>query len=190
MTWKPEAEELKQRHAYAEALGGAESVTRHHAQNRLTVRERIAGLVDSGSFQEVGKLTGSGTYKDGKLVGVTPAPYVMGLGSDRRPPGRRSAARISRCAAARAGRATARKAARAASSRTCAASYRIPLVNLIDGAGGSVTSHQPARPCGVSRRARLRALGGAAGRRCRWSARCWARPPAVRPGARSFRTGR
>ena len=36
--------------------------------------------------------------------------------------------------------ATARKAARAASSRTSPQSYRIPLVNLIDGAGGSVTS--------------------------------------------------
>ena len=36
--------------------------------------------------------------------------------------------------------ATARRAARAASSRTSRASYRIPLVNLIDGAGGSVTS--------------------------------------------------
>src|SRR5258705_10433283 len=81
MTWKPETDELKQRHDYAEALGGAESVTRHHAQNRLTVRERIAGLVDAGSFQEVGKLTGSGTYQDGKLVNVTPAPYVMGLGT-------------------------------------------------------------------------------------------------------------
>ena len=48
MTWKPEADELKLRHAQAEALGGAESVARHHAQNRLTVRERIAGLVDAG----------------------------------------------------------------------------------------------------------------------------------------------
>src|SRR5258705_2960008 len=81
MTWKPETDELKQRHDYAEALGGAESAARHHAQNRLTVRERIAGLTDAGSFQEVGKLTGSGTYKDGKLAGVTPAPYVMGLGT-------------------------------------------------------------------------------------------------------------
>jgi acetyl-CoA carboxylase carboxyltransferase component len=47
MTWKPEADELKQRHAYAEALGGAEAVKRHHEQMRLTVRERIAGLVDA-----------------------------------------------------------------------------------------------------------------------------------------------
>ena len=39
MTWKPEAEELKQRHAYAEALGGAESVTRHHAHHYLGFAE-------------------------------------------------------------------------------------------------------------------------------------------------------
>ena len=82
----------------------------------------------------------------------------------RRAPGRRSAARTSPCAAAPAGAATARRAARAASSRTWRTSYRIPLVNLIDGSGGSVTSITPPRPCGVSRRAWLRALGGAAGR--------------------------
>ena len=58
----------------------------------------------------------------------------------RRPAGRGRRRGLHRSAAARAGAATARRAARAASSRISRASYRIPLVNLIDGAGGSVTS--------------------------------------------------
>lgn len=87
MSWQPELEELRKRHADAEALGGAESVKRHHEQGRLTVRERIGALLDPGSFQEVGKLTGTAAYDaDGKLAKVTPAPYVMGLGKiDGRP---------------------------------------------------------------------------------------------------------
>ena len=72
-------EELRLRRAEALQLGGAEAIAKHHGQGRLTVRERIDGLVDAGSFQEVGGLTGQGRYVDGRLVGVTPAPYVMGL---------------------------------------------------------------------------------------------------------------
>jgi len=61
MTWKPEADEIAARRAFAQALGGPEAVEKHHAQGRLTVRERIAGLCDASSFQEVGTLTGKGT---------------------------------------------------------------------------------------------------------------------------------
>ena len=83
MTWKPEADEIKRRCEYAEALGGADSIQRHHDQGRLTVRERVAALLDAGSFQEVGKLTGTASYDaDGTLKAVTPAPYVM---ASRRP---------------------------------------------------------------------------------------------------------
>src|SRR3546814_4401638 len=52
----------------------------------ISIRERINGLVDSGSFQEIGKLTGQGRYDGARLVSVTPAPYVMGLAQiDGRP---------------------------------------------------------------------------------------------------------
>jgi acetyl-CoA carboxylase carboxyltransferase component len=79
MAWDERIDELQRRRQWAEALGGEANVARHREQGRLTVRERIARLTDAGSFQEVGKLTGSGQYEDGKLVGVTPAPYVMGI---------------------------------------------------------------------------------------------------------------
>ena len=78
--WEREAEEIKRRYQWAEAMGGEEAVRLRHEKGFLTVRERIAGIADRGSFQEVGKLTGKGEYdKDGNLVKVTPAPYVMGI---------------------------------------------------------------------------------------------------------------
>ena len=51
-----------------------------------------------------------------------------------------SAARTSPSAAARAGRGDRKKGGQGGFVEDLAASYRIPLVNLIDGAGGSVTS--------------------------------------------------
>ena len=65
MSWLPEAEEIAQRRKWAEQLGGPEAIARQHAQGRLTVRERIDALVDAGSFQEVGKLSGHAVYTSG-----------------------------------------------------------------------------------------------------------------------------
>jgi acetyl-CoA carboxylase carboxyltransferase component len=49
-------EELERRRAQALAMGGPENVARHHASGRLTVRERIAKLVDPGTWFELGLL--------------------------------------------------------------------------------------------------------------------------------------
>src|SRR3546814_3315938 len=86
VAWQEAIDELEFRRSQAEALGGTDAVARHHDAGRLSIRERINGLVDSGSFQEIGKLTGQGRYDGARLVSVTPAPYVMGLAQiDGRP---------------------------------------------------------------------------------------------------------
>ena len=132
--------ELAQRRAEAERLGGEASVARHHEQGRLTVRERIEGLVDPGSFQEVGKLTGQAQYaEDGTLEGVIPAPYVMGLADI----GGRPVAIGGEDFTVRGGTSWSgdrKKGGQGGFVEDLAHQYRIPLVNLIDGAGGSVTS--------------------------------------------------
>lgn len=139
MSWQPEADDLAARRAFADALGGPEAIDKHHAQGRLTVRERIAGLCDAGSFQEVGKLTGKGTYVEGKLEKVVPAPYVMGLAKiDGRP-----VAIGGEDFTVRGGTSWGsdrRKGGQGGFVEDLAHEYRIPLVNLIDGAGGSVAS--------------------------------------------------
>ena len=132
--------ELAQRRAEAERLGGEAAVEKHHGQGRLTIRERIGGLVDAGSFQEVGKLTGQGRYAaDGTLEGVSPAPYVMGLAEI----GRRPVAIGGEDFTVRGGTSWSgdrKKGGQGGFVEDLAHQYRIPLVNLIDGAGGSVTS--------------------------------------------------
>jgi acetyl-CoA carboxylase carboxyltransferase component len=81
MTWQPELDEIRRRQALARAMGGAEKIARHHAQGRLTVRERIEALLDPGTFDEVGSLAGAATYDDeGRLASFLPANFVSGTG--------------------------------------------------------------------------------------------------------------
>lgn len=51
--------ELERRRAVALEMGGPERVATHHAKGRLTARERVALLVDDGSFVELGRLATS-----------------------------------------------------------------------------------------------------------------------------------
>ncbi|PPR22347.1 MAG: Propionyl-CoA carboxylase beta chain, partial [Alphaproteobacteria bacterium MarineAlpha10_Bin3] len=139
MGWEESVAEIRRRRAWAQAQGGADNVARQHAAGRLTVRERIAGLVDDGSFREVGGLSASVTYENGVAVAATPAPYVCGLANiDGRP-----VAVGGEDFTVRGGTSAGldkRKGGQGGFSEDLAYEYRIPLVNLIDGAGGSVAS--------------------------------------------------
>ena len=139
MSWKPEVDEIKQRYAWAEEMGGAETIGKRHEKGYLTVRERIAGVVDDGSFREVGKLAGKGRYEDGKLVGFTPAPYVMGMAKvDGRP-----VAIGGEDTTLRGGTnwgTTRRKGGQGGFIDDFAYYSRIPLIRLIDGYGGSAST--------------------------------------------------
>lgn len=140
MSWRAEIEDLLRRRKLAEACGGPESVARHHAAGKLTIRERIDGVLDPNSFREVGKLAGRGTYdKAGNLVKFEPAPYVMGLGRiDGRP-----VAIGGEDYTIRAGTgfgSDRRKGGQGGFVEDLAYEYRIPLVNLIDGTGGTVNT--------------------------------------------------
>ncbi len=80
MSWKPEVDEIERRRELARELGGPEAVARQHALGRGTVRERIAALVDRGSFVEHGGIAGvSALDEDGKLIAFTAANVVVGM---------------------------------------------------------------------------------------------------------------
>ena len=137
--WAAEVEELRFRRAEAAKHGGAAAVQKHHGQGRLTIRERIGALVDRESFQEVGSLTGQGSYEGAALKGVTPAPYVMGLAKiDGRPIAIGGEDFTVRGGTSWSG--DRKKGGQGGFVEDLAHHYRMPLVNLIDGAGGSVTS--------------------------------------------------
>lgn len=137
--WEKEAEEIAQRRRWADAMGGEEAVRARHEAGFLTVRERIGGIVDRGSFQEIGKLTGRGEYVDGRLVRVVPAPYVMGVAEiDGRP-----VAIGGEDTTVRGGTSWGqgrRKGGQGGFIDDLAYHYRIPLLRLIDGYGGGVAS--------------------------------------------------
>lgn len=136
----PLIEELHARRRMALEMGGPDSIARQHSNNRLTIRERIAQLTDADSLREIGTLTGSGEYDENhKLISSKPAPYVGGVAKiDGRP-----VAIGGEDFTVRGGTsfgALRRKGGQGGFVEDLAHHYRIPLVNLIDGAGGTVTS--------------------------------------------------
>ena len=133
MTWEPELEELARRTELAQQMGGAEKVERHHAQGKLTVRERIAQLLDAGTFHEVGALTGRASYDDdGKLIDVTPANFVMGRGRI----GDRPVVVGGDDFTVRGGAADASIFQKQVHAERMAHDLRMPMVRLVDGSGG------------------------------------------------------
>ncbi len=138
--WSTQIDELGRRRQFAKGMGGPDNIARQHDAGRLTVRERIDRITDQGSFREVGTLAGSGEYdQDLKLKNVTPATYVAGTARiDGRP-----VAIGGEDFTVRGGTsfgAQRRKGGQGGYIEDLAHHYKIPLVNLIDGAGGTVTS--------------------------------------------------
>ena len=81
MSWQDQIDEIHQRRALAKQQGGAEAVDKHHAKGRLTIRERIDGLLDDNSFDEVGEGAGVPEYdENGKLKDFQPANFILGFG--------------------------------------------------------------------------------------------------------------
>jgi acetyl-CoA carboxylase carboxyltransferase component len=132
-SWEPEVAELRRREALAREMGGPEKVRRQHDAGRLTVRERIDGLLDPGSFHEVGALAGRATYaEDGSLASFTPANFVLGRGRvDGRP-----VVVAGDDFTVRGGAADAAIVGKQVMAERMANELRLPLVRLVDGTGG------------------------------------------------------
>ena len=139
MTWLKEVEDIKHRHTLAEHCGGEDAVKRQHDNGKLTVRERIDKLMDPGSFREVGKLAGKAVYNGDQLVSFEPAPYVMGLGKINDRPVAVGGEDYTIRAVTGFG-SDRRKGGQGGFIEDLAYEYRIPLVNLIDGTGGTVNT--------------------------------------------------
>ena len=57
-TWEATLEDFGHRRQQARAMGGPEKLARRRAEGRLDARGRIDGLLDAGSFTEIGTLAG------------------------------------------------------------------------------------------------------------------------------------
>jgi len=77
--WTPEIDELNLRREMAERMGGEEKVTRQHSRGKMDARARLAAIVDPGSFREIGKIAGRGSYDaDGNLVDLAASNFIFG----------------------------------------------------------------------------------------------------------------
>ncbi|HOP47107.1 MAG TPA: carboxyl transferase domain-containing protein [Desulfobacteraceae bacterium] len=134
MNWKDEVEELFKRKEFAYGMGGEKNVKKQHDQGKMTARERIEAFLDSGSFLERGILSGEATYEKNELVGFTPCPILIGLGKV-------NGQRISLLAddftikGASVGDIYKGKLAYV---MKMARELKIPMVRLLDGAGGTI----------------------------------------------------
>lgn len=133
--WQDEINELHNRRDMAHALGGEERVAAHNSLGKLTVRERIDHLVEPGSFEEIGLLTGVAVYdEDGAVSTVRPANSVIGRG---RIDGRRVMI-AGDDFTVRGGSSEASIPDKWIFAETYATEHRTPLIRLVDAAGGSI----------------------------------------------------
>lgn len=133
MAWEEALEELARRRALAERMGGEERIRRQHEAGRLTVRERLARLLDPESFCETGALAGRAEYDaEGRLVAFTPANTVLGFGRI----GGREVVVSGDDFTLRGGSADASLREKAVMAERLALRFRLPLIRLIEGSGG------------------------------------------------------
>src|SRR3981081_3386163 len=133
MTWKPELDDLARREAFAREMGGVDKVKRQRDQGRLTVRERIDGLADTGSFHEIGAISGSAEYDEhGELQNLTPANCVFGRGKIDG----RTVVVVGDDFTVRGGSADASISAKPLMAEEMAHDFRLPIIRLIEGSGG------------------------------------------------------
>src|SRR5580700_960999 len=133
MTWQPELDEVRRRRELAGRMGGPGKVGRQHEAGRLTVRERLAVLLDDGSFDEIGTLAGTAVYDaDGDLADFTAANFVTGTG---RINGRKVVVGGDDFTI-RGGAADAAIIGKQIYAEQLAHELRLPLVRLVEGTGG------------------------------------------------------
>ncbi len=133
MAWEKQLEEKQQREAFAEKMGGEEKVARQHSRGKMDVRQRISHMADKGSFREVGKLAGKGTYgTDGILERVAPANFLFG----RANVDGRAVVLTGDDFTVRGGAADAAIARKVMQAEQMAHEWNLPIIRMIDGTGG------------------------------------------------------
>jgi acetyl-CoA carboxylase carboxyltransferase component len=133
MTWQPELDELRRRQELAGQMGGPAKIARQHDNGRLTVRERLAALLDEGSFAEIGALAGKAQYgPDGELDSFMAANFVAGTGRV----GGRKVVVGGDDFTIRGGAADAAIAGKQIYAEQLANELRLPIIRLVEGTGG------------------------------------------------------
>ncbi|MBL4681771.1 MAG: hypothetical protein JKY88_13745 [Pseudomonadales bacterium] len=143
MSWKKEVDEIELRQKLSKQQGGEEAIEIHHAKGRLSIRERIDALVSSGSFEEHGEGAGFAEKDaEGNITSFSPANYVIGFGEVN---GRRLAVG-GEDFTLKGGSPNGAGLRKSVYAEELAVQFRVPLVRLLEGGGGSVAGGGGTRP--------------------------------------------
>jgi acetyl/propionyl-CoA carboxylase alpha subunit/acetyl-CoA carboxylase carboxyltransferase component len=147
-TWTPIMDQISALQRLAHARLAPDStdpgVVRQRGRGKLTCRERIALLLDEGSFREIGSVAGFATYDDdGGVIDFTPANHVGGWGTIDG----RTAVVCADDFTSRGGHSDGAIGAKSSHLDRLSLELRAPSVRLLDGSsgGGSVASMVPAQ---------------------------------------------
>ena len=135
MGWHKEALEIELRRELSKGQGGEAAIADQHAKGRLTIRERIDQLTTGGSFEEHGEGAGFARKNDrGEITDFTPANYVVGTGDIN-----------GRCVVVggedftlKGGSPNGAGLRKSIYAEELALRFRLPLIRLLEGGGGSV----------------------------------------------------
>ncbi len=154
--WKKEIALIHQRRKAAKKMGGAEAVRAHRAKGRLTIRERVEALLDGDSFREMGEMAGAALYDEaGREIGFQPGNFVLGFGEIEG----RAVLVGGEDFTLKGGSPNAAGLRKSVHAEDLALQYRIPLIRLHEGGGGSVAG---AAGAGGEKSKRARAYSGGA----------------------------
>lgn len=135
MSWEKEVEQIEQRKQRAKLHGGQAVVERRRSTGRFPVRDRIEQLVDPGSSQEVAPIAGGSVVDaEGQLQDFTPANYALATGDIAGRPVVVGGEDFT----IRGGSPSVGGLRKSVFAETLALRYQVPLVRLLEGAGGSL----------------------------------------------------
>lgn len=127
--------ELDARRAAALQMGGAEGLAKQASLGKLSARERIARLLDAGTFAEMGMLAGKGRYDEhGRYLSSSPSNSIVGAGDVD---GRRIVVAADDFTI-RGGSSESTVSDKWIYAERYAHQMRLPVVRLVETAGGSV----------------------------------------------------
>ncbi|MHA6669376.1 acyl-CoA carboxylase subunit beta [Homoserinimonas sp. A447] len=133
--WQPEVDEIAARKERALAMGGDVALEKQRSRGKWTVRERITGLFEEDSFEEIGTLSGFADDESTELgSSFVPSNVLIGVG-------RVSGRDVAVCGDDfTVGNGTPNEvgSAKRAFIETLAVEMRMPVVRLVDMAGASL----------------------------------------------------
>ena len=135
MSWDAEIKELERRRYLAKQQGGKEGIAKQHSRGRLTIRERVDALLDDNTFREHGQATASPVYGDNdEIIEYVPANYIVGFGKIEQ----RRVVVGGEDFTLKGGSPNAAGLRKSVYAEHLAVQYKLPLVRMLEGGGGSV----------------------------------------------------